>query len=178
MENHLTAELEKRYWETVERPQDEKASLTSEIVEFRLADETYGINTISAKGITRFPKIVKIPGASDIFLGAMRFRGRVVPVTDFRKVMGLATSPWKDEARVIVVGTESDPFAMAVDEVLGVTEINVNDIQPPPASFAGARREVIRGQIKQEDRLIILVDMGAVIEFLCGGSEEVLGERS
>jgi chemotaxis signal transduction protein len=51
----------------------------------------------------------------------------------------------------------------------------MEEIQPPAASFSGDRRRMLRGQVKQEDTLIILVDVGAVTDHL-GGGEEVIRE--
>jgi len=170
---NLTSELEERYWETIERTQEAKSSFHVEVIEFSMNKEIYAVDIKTSRGITRYPRMVQIPGSPSSILGAMTFRGRVIPVADFRQMMGLPPMSKGDDARIVVVADEEEVFGLAVDEILGITEIDLLDIQPPPTSFVGPQKEVIRGQVKTEDQLVILVDIGAVISLLGCGSEEV-----
>lgn len=171
-----TRELEQKYWETVERPQETRSTFLVEMIEFSAGRELYALDIRASRGITRYPRMVQIPGAPKVILGAMTFRGRVIPVADFRRLMGLSPVAWSDEFRIVVIGEGDEILGLAVDELVGITEMDLLDIQPPPSSFKGTRKEIIRGQIQRGKDLVILLDVGVLLTVLACGSEEVASE--
>ena len=169
----LLKSLEEIYWKSVERPQSSAGRATSQVIAFRLGEETYGVDIQHTQGITRFPRLVHIPGAGEPFLGAMTFRGRVVPVASLSSILGLPRTAAGKETRAIVAGRNEDLVGLAVDEVIGILEIDLEEVQAPPAGLSGRAKGMIRGQVKKDDRLIILADIGAMMESLCVSNEEV-----
>ncbi|MFV1989686.1 MAG: chemotaxis protein CheW, partial [Acidimicrobiales bacterium] len=51
-----------------------------------------------------------------------------------------------------------------VDEVSEVMTVDSSDIQPPPPEVVATQNRAVKGLCRVDDRLIIILDLGAVLE--------------
>jgi len=63
-----------------------------QLVTFKLADETYGINVMHVQEVLRISEIAPVPGAPAYVLGIINLRGNVVTVIDTRSRFGLPSA--------------------------------------------------------------------------------------
>jgi purine-binding chemotaxis protein CheW len=125
-----------------------------EVVEFRLADETYALECRHTREVSPLKAPVAIPGAPDFVLGIINIRGQIVSVIDLAKFFELPAKGVNDRAWVIVLENETMEFGVLAEEVLGATSIPAGEIQPPPPTLTGIRAEYLKGIAK--NRLIVL----------------------
>jgi purine-binding chemotaxis protein CheW len=137
-------------------PEKEEKELPLEVVEFRLADETYALECRFIGEVYPLKALTPIPGAPAFVLGIIDIRGRIVSVVDLKKFFELPGIGLSDLARVIVLrdGVGRMEFGILAEEVLGVTSIPAGEIQPPPPTLTGIRAEYLEGVAK--NRLIVL----------------------
>ncbi len=67
---------------------------------FRLLEQQFAVSTNNVKEMVRMPKVVSVPQTPDYFRGVMNLRGKVIPVVDLRKKMGMTS--FQDETRDLV----------------------------------------------------------------------------
>lgn len=133
------------------------------LVVFRLADELYGLNIVSVESIGVLAPITRVPGTPPYISGIINLRGRVTPVVDLRRRLGLAEAPYTDETRIVVVEHEDEQIGLLVDAVSEVRPAAAAEIEPPSALIADVGTQYIAGVIKAGDRLVIVLDLAQVL---------------
>lgn len=133
------------------------------LVVFRLADELYGLNIVSVESIGVLAPITRVPGTPPYISGIINLRGRVTPVVDLRRRLGLAEAPYTDETRIVVVEHEDEQIGLLVDAVSEVRPAAAAEIDPPSALIADVGTQYIAGVIKAGDRLVIVLDLAQVL---------------
>ena len=132
----------------------EERELPLEVVEFRLADETYAVECNFISEVHPLKLLTPIPGTPDFVLGIINMRGRIVSVIDLKKFFELPAKGLSDLNRVIVLKDDRMEFGILAEEVLGTSAIQGKDIQPPLPTLTGIRGEYLKGIAGK--RLIVL----------------------
>jgi purine-binding chemotaxis protein CheW len=136
----------------------------SQAVSFRLANEEYGLNIMDVQEIILPGEITQIPEVPAYIRGIINLRGKVIPIVDLRQRFGLEISSQTEQTRIVVVNTKNGiTFGVVVDAVSEVIRVEANQVEPPPTGLAGLDRSYIRGLLKQEARIMILLDMESVL---------------
>ncbi|NOS99861.1 MAG: purine-binding chemotaxis protein CheW [Phycisphaerales bacterium] len=135
----------------------------NQIVGFRLADEEYGVDIMRVQEIILLGEITKIPEVPDFICGLINLRGHVIPIVDLRKRFDLPVRDNTEHTRIIVVNVKNKTIGMVVDAVNEVLRINAEQIEPPPSSIAGIDHAYIRGLVKFDDKLLILLNIEQIL---------------
>ena len=143
-----------------------KAGFTDDIyqlVTFHLENEEFAVNILNIQGINRMVEITKIPNSPEFVEGIINLRGKVIPIVDLRKRLGMPQKEYDNETRFIVVEFSKRVIGFVVDSVHEVLRINKNIIEPPPKMVAGIETDYITAVGKLDDRLLILLDLEKVL---------------
>ena len=127
------------------------------IVVFRIQDREYGINISQVSQIIRARKITPVPEAADFIEGVIILRGKVLPVVNLRKKLGIASKASDKKWRMIITRIESHSLAIIVDAASDVLAIEEGNITPPDEVLHEAKYLI--GLVNLDNRLILLVDM-------------------
>lgn len=144
-----------------------------QLVVFRLAQDIYGFDIEAVREIIRMQEITRVPNAPEHIEGVINLRGRICPVMDLRKRLGVSESRATAESRIVVVEIAGDDVGMIVDAVTEVLRVPGDRIQPPASLVITADTRVVEGIVNLGDRLIILVDLGTL---MVGDGQGVLAE--
>jgi purine-binding chemotaxis protein CheW len=134
-----------------------------QLVAFRLANEVYGVDIALINEIIRMREVTQIPRTSPDIEGVINLRGKIVPILDLRKRLGLMAAERTNATRIIVVEIADCTVGMVVDGVDGVLRISESSIEPPSQLVSDLNADFIRGVGKSEDKLVILLDMPRVL---------------
>jgi purine-binding chemotaxis protein CheW len=134
-----------------------------QLVAFCLAGEIYGIAIACINEIIRPREITPIPRAADEIEGVINLRGKVVPILDLRRRLGLPPVERSAITRIIVVEVAESMVGLIVDEVIGVLRIAEADIEPPTALLNDLDSSFLRGVGKSGDKLVILLHIEQVL---------------
>jgi len=115
----------------------------------------YTIPIIKVQEIINLPTVTRLPQASDYLDGVANLRGRVIPIINLKKMVGLSCE--KAGEKVIVISSGKLTFGIVVDGITGVVSIE-KDMIEPAASFMNSQIEQIEGVARLEDRLVVLLD--------------------
>ena len=141
----------------------ENTTAEIQLVVFDLATEAYGIDISTAREIIRMQEITQVPGTPDFVEGVINLRGKVIPVLDLRKRLGLTVSEQSEDTRIVVVAVDGQDIGVIVDAVTEVLRISNASVEPLPAITTSADVEYLRGIAKLDSRLIILLDLDKVL---------------
>jgi len=135
------------------------AEATEHLVTFYLDREEYGVDVRQVQEIRRVGDITTVPRAPEFIRGVINLRGRILPVLDLKRKLGLGEVEASRSARIVVVRVRERLLGLLVDGASQVPKIPVSRIEPPPEEVVERGGDYIRGVAKLDDRLIILVDL-------------------
>ncbi len=150
--------------QTAEKFQDEKTE-SEELVSFTLGTEEFATKIMLVREILRYQQVTTVPNTPDFVEGVINIRGRVIPVIDLRKRLGLPPKEIEKQTRILNIEIDSKLIGFIVDEVTGVITIPSNIIEKTPdIVVAGVESVYIIGVCKLEDNLLILLDFNRVLQ--------------
>ena len=135
----------------------------SQLVVFDLASEHYGVDIADVREIMRMQNITKVPGAMSYVEGVINLRGKVLPVLDLRKRLGLKVAGQTEESRIVIIDISEGEVGVVVDAVTEVLRVPNSSIEPPSSMVAQGNADYLRGIAKLADKLIILLDLSKLI---------------
>jgi purine-binding chemotaxis protein CheW len=124
------------------------------IVEFLLGDDLYGIEASYMQEVYPLRELTPLPGTPEFIHGIINVRGKILPVMNLKKFFGLPEKGLTDLNRVLIIRKGPMETGILADDVLGVTGINPEQLQPPLATLTGIRADYLRGITPE--RLIVL----------------------
>lgn len=130
-----------------------------QVVVFELGDEKYGIAISTVREIIRMPTVTQMPGAPEHVRGVINLRGRVIPVVDLRTRFRLPAVELTADTRVLVVDILGENIGVVVDAVTEVRRISTDSVEAPGATTTTEESYYIEGIAKQEEHLLILLDL-------------------
>jgi purine-binding chemotaxis protein CheW len=113
--------------------------------------------------IMRMQTITKVPGAMAYIEGVINLRGKVLPVLDLRKRLGLHIGDLTEESRIVVIDIATGEVGVIVDAVTEVLRVQNSAIEGPSSMLAQGNSDYLRGIAKLSDRLIILLDLNKLL---------------
>ncbi|SMB81810.1 purine-binding chemotaxis protein CheW [Desulfonispora thiosulfatigenes DSM 11270] len=135
-----------------------------QIVVFGLGKEQYALDIQYIQEIVSLQETTKIPNMPDYIEGVVNFRGRIIPVIDLAKKFNFDIKDQDDSARLIVLEfIKNKPIAIKTDYVNEVLTIDDANIENPPKLDEQEKEHCVKGIIKNDDRLIILLDHSKII---------------
>jgi purine-binding chemotaxis protein CheW len=134
-----------------------------QLVVFKLNRENYGVSILQVQEIKKMTDITRVPHAPDYIKGVINLRGSVLPVIDLKKCLELPPADYTDSTRIVIVKVEEILFGVIVDAVSEVAPIDRASIEPPTAVVSGVNAQYLSGVGKLEDRLIIMLNLQAII---------------
>lgn len=134
-----------------------------QLVTFRLADETYGIDVMHVQEVLRVSEIAPVPGAPPFVLGIINVRGNVVTVIDARSRFGLATAEISDLSRIVIIESDDVVMGILVDSVAEVVELQLSEIDTAPAVGNEENSCYIQGVANHQSDLLIVVNLNKLL---------------
>lgn len=126
-------------------------------ITFALADETFAMPVEPVREVLRIHNITRVPHAPAPIRGVTNLRGRVIPVIDLRRRIGLAEEEPSRSSRIIVVSARGRLIGLLVDRVHQVSHLDLNLVQTPPDDVMTAQSDYITGVYHQGDELLLLL---------------------
>jgi purine-binding chemotaxis protein CheW len=135
------------------------AEASEHLATFVLAREEYGVDVRQVQEIRRVTEITSVPRAPEFVRGVINLRGRILPVLDLRRRLGLGEVSVSRASRIVVVHLKGRLLGLLVDGASQVLKVPVSNVEPAPEEVVQKGGDYIRGVAKLADRLIVLVDL-------------------
>lgn len=139
--------------------QERAAAGERQIVVFVLGGEVYGVDIGVVREIITMQKITPLPGTADYVQGIINLRGKVIPVVDLKRRIGLAAGGAGADGRIMVVDCADGMSGFMVDEVLEVLTVDRGTIEAPQTTAGAATPAYVDGIVKLPERLVTLVNL-------------------
>lgn len=133
-----------------------------ELVIVRLGGCRYALPLAGVAEVGRPLVLTRVPGMPGWIAGVANWRGRVLAVLDLRPLLGAPAPELDRRGRVVVLTHEGTSVGLIVESVVGTTEVDPAQVEPPLASLPGAPAALLGGQVTDGEGPFGLVDLAAL----------------
>jgi len=135
-------------------------------ITFSLGEEEYGVPVLQVHEIVKMDEIIKIPHSFDYFMGLMDIRGKVIPVIDLKKKLGIQFNDFESQdentensRRAIIIDAYGKRIGLAVDRVSHVNRFPPESIDSGPPAVKSSANRYIAGVGKYKDQFVVLMSL-------------------
>ena len=158
-----SAALHESYMDTTPRAAD--TNVTNQFVTFTCNGRAFGVDIMAVREIRSWSPTTELPSQPMGAKGVLDIRGSIIQVYDLAAILGGGGR--LDDAAVsgqvvLVVSLESQDVGMLVDTVSDIIFAQGEDLRPVPRSSADRGTGMVTGLVKNEDRLIAILDLTAL----------------
>lgn len=143
--------------------QENNSGLIERYLEFKLGSENYAVQLLKIKEVIPHPETTPLPNGPSHFLGIMNLRGQIISVVDLRKKLKIAVSDEETENAVIIMNFDGISIGLVVDSIDKVLNVAINEVSEVPEVESAVNGKYIQGIFKQEDNLIVLLNLEKVL---------------
>jgi purine-binding chemotaxis protein CheW len=134
-----------------------------QLATFSVDGRFLGVDVTRVREVRRPQELTRVPLASPQIAGLINLRGEIVTALDLRVALGRAPCGRDERPMNVVVTTERGPVSILVDDVSDVLDLDEDAIERPPSTLRGSARDLILGAYKLDGRLLLELDLDALI---------------
>ena len=134
-----------------------------EILEFRVADNYYGINVAKIREIISFQTPTPIPNADSRIEGIFMPRDEIISIIDLAECLHLPKPETPAGDMYIVTNFNKLNTAFHVNGVLGIHRVSWSDIVKPDSTINTAGEGMATGIVRIDGKLIIILDFEKIV---------------
>ncbi len=116
----------------------------------------------SVQEIIRVGLITAVPNSPEFVKGVVNLRGRIIPVLNLRKRLGLSETGITKNSRIMVVESGSKVLGLLVDGVSQVLRVPSAAVDSPPGEVEQAG-SFVQGIGKIDARLIMIMNLNRAL---------------
>ena len=132
-----------------------------EILEFKIGDNSYGINVAKINEIITYQPVTPVPNAHPSIEGIFMPRDTMITAIDLRNALQLGES--EPGGLFIITNFNKLDVAFHVDKVVGINRYSWKQIIKPDATINNGEEGISTGVIKMDDRLVIILDFEKIV---------------
>ena len=143
---------------------DTKSKVESlQILEFKINNKDYAVDIGTIREIIHFRAASVLPNSPDFVEGVIDLRGKVVPVLNLKKRLGIPHESKEVPHHILILCLKNKTLGLIVDEVKQVHLIDEASIQAPQNIIRTHTREYLRGICRLQERLIFILSVDALL---------------
>lgn len=133
------------------------------ILIFSINNEYYATNIMEVERILDYQKSTKIPDSPQFVEGVINYEGNILPVITLAKRFNLPITEIQEGCKIIVAKQDNSNIGIIVDFVSEVKDVLISNIEESPEIISGISRRYIKGLIKIDGRIIIYLNLSAIL---------------
>lgn len=138
-------------------------SREKQLVAFKVGREEFGVDVKKVEGVISLVDVTRMPRAPEFVEGIINLRGQIIAVVDLASRLGIQAGERTSSTKIVVVEARDVKVGLVVDTP-EVINISMEDVEASPTLAAGdIESSFIRGVVKLDERLLILLDVDRVL---------------
>lgn len=133
-----------------------------EILEFKLGENSYGINVAKIREIITYQPVTPVPNSHPSIEGIFMPRDQMITAISLKNALQMGDDVRNDGLFIITNFNKLD-VAFHVDRVMGIHRVNWSEIIRPDATINNETEGVSTGIVKFDDRLVIILDFEKIV---------------
>lgn len=141
-----------------------KENASVELLTCRIGEQWVGFRVQQVREVVNRQRRTQMPMAPEAVAGLINLRGKVITELEVRRVVGLPDRAEDEPFHVAIVETLSgEDFGLIVDDIGEVIVLNEDLFESTPRSLDDVWRQVSDGVLKQENRVLLLMNVDRFI---------------
>ncbi|MCR5626717.1 MAG: chemotaxis protein [Lachnospiraceae bacterium] len=132
-----------------------------EILEFKLDNESYGINVAKIKEIIPYQPVTPVPNSHPSIEGIFMPRDTMITAIDLKNCLQRGSQ--ENSGFFIITNFNKLDIAFHVDQVLGIKRVSWASIIKPDATVNTVEAGISTGIVKFDERLVIILDFEKIV---------------
>ena len=140
------------------------------ILAFFIKDELFAFDTDTVRNILELGKVTRVPNTKEYFEGVINLHGNIIPVVDFRKIMGIEDIKDTKDSVIVVLsvdGRTDSLIGLIVDGVKEVYSIS-DDYALQETIIDNSSKTLVnisfKGTLKLDTDFIHIIDQNDLME--------------
>ena len=133
-----------------------------EILEFKLGENSYGINVAKIREIITYQPVTPVPNSHPSIEGIFMPRDQMITAISLKNALQMGDDG-KNEGLFIITNFNKLDVAFHVDRVMGIHRVSWTEIIRPDATVNNEADGVSTGIVKLDDRLVIILDFEKIV---------------
>lgn len=134
-----------------------------EILEFKVGNNSYGINVAKIKDIISYKPPTPVPNSHKCVEGIYMPRDYIITIIDLAKCLGMVQLSDVSKDMLITTNFNQLNIGFHVNQVVGIHRVTWADILKPDATLNNQGSGVATGIIKLDNKLIIILDFEKIV---------------
>lgn len=132
-----------------------------EILEFKLGNNSYGINVAKIREIIPFQPVTPVPNSHPSIEGIFMPRETMITAVSLRNALQLGDS--EPGGLFIITNFNKLDVAFHVDSVMGIHRVSWTEIIKPDTTINNDQDGISTGIVKFDERLVIILDFEKIV---------------
>jgi len=136
-----------------------------EFVTVTVGEQMFGLPIDRVHDVFIASSVTTVPLAPREIIGLLNLRGRVVTAMCLRRRLGLPDRQEDGQEMAVGLERQGESYGLLVDAVGEVMKLSADTHEPSPVHMDQAWVKLSRGVHRLEDKLLIILDVDAVLSF-------------
>jgi purine-binding chemotaxis protein CheW len=137
-------------------------SVTTQLCGFKIMGDFYAIPVLDVQEVIKPQSLTPVPLSPQYVGGLINLRGQIVTSVSLRRLFEIEDED-TDEHMNIIVRNGDSLYALVVDEILDVIDVDESRFERIPETISENIKKYISGVYKLEENLLILLDLEKVL---------------
>jgi purine-binding chemotaxis protein CheW len=140
--------------------ENEAIKRSGQLCGFKVGSGFYAISVLEVQEVIKPQLVTKVPSSPIYIQGLINLRGQIVTAISLKSLFGLENSNERSEDYMnIIVRAGESLYALVVDEILDVIDVDEKTFEPTPDTIDEKVRVLISGVYKLDTNLLMLLDL-------------------
>ena len=129
-----------------------------QVVLFKINEGLYGADVLAVHEIVKYQGVEKIYGMPDFMDGILNLRGKMIPVVNLGKKLGLKPVEATKKTKIIIIKKDNFPVGLAVSDVVDIIRLSEDELENVPRILGEIDKNRIKIIGKMEKDLLVVFD--------------------
>ena len=138
-----------------------------QIVIFRLGEDYLSCPISQVREIIQLEEVTPVPSTPKEIRGIINRRGEIITIVDLPEVIDTDLKLKETNSQLLILYSEEENVGVMTSEVTEIPTVDTNSIESPSETMeAPINKEYLEGIIKREERLVLFIDLLALMKNL------------
>ncbi len=133
------------------------------ILIFSLNNESFSTDINQVERIIGYEGPTPLPETPNFVQGVIKHEDKIVPIINMNKKFGFVEKN-DENKKIIIIKRDENKFGIIVDNVYEVKDVQESLLEEAPEITIGIGRKYIKGLIKLDERIVILLDLDKILK--------------
>ncbi|WP_423739331.1 chemotaxis protein CheW [Clostridium thermobutyricum] len=133
------------------------------ILIFSLNNENFSTDINQVERIIGYEEPTPLPETPNFVQGVIKYEDKIVPIINMNKKFGFVEKN-DENKKIIIIKRDENKFGIIVDNVYEVKDVEESLLEEAPEITIGIGRKYIKGLIKLDEKIVILLDLDKILK--------------